>query len=367
MNNSIIRFGGNDPSEGNHVLRNKYAVEGQSSAIWMENNFMEIGRTVIESPTNAIHENNEVGVYIKKNTWEDSFLLFSAQVLNPPAHVIVNENQFNDTYVRASDLPFSSTEYTVMHSNIFEVSSNYAGSTFLLELTNFEFGQIGNNTFNNNGTVTLTAIQVKDCRDMVLSENEISAFDRGITFVDNNIRAQFSCNVFDGCMTGVYFHNALMSDQGDGSQGADNRWLNDPSGSYRVDGILNSGITYFHRNTADREIQPAFIGSGLSSTFFTDPSPTGTSCFVFAASQKMEPVSIEKSSIYVYPNPFKENLTIEGRAGMTYHIFDMVGKLNSAGTLPKDVSELTLDFAPGFYTLLIHDGINHKIFKLVKQ
>jgi hypothetical protein len=369
MNNSIIRFGGNDPSEGNHVLRNKYAVEGQSSAVWMENNFMEIGRSVIQNPTNAMHENNEVGVYIKHNTWDDSYLLIAGSALNPPAHVIVNENQFNDTYVRASDLPHSSTEYTVVHSNIFDVSSNYPGSTYLLELTNFEFGQIGNNTFNNNGTVTLTAIQVKDCRDMVLSENEITEFDRGITFVDNNIRAQFSCNVFDGCMTGVYFHNALMSDQGDGSQGPENVWRNDFFGSFRMNGntIFSPAIDYHERNPSLFPNNSPFQGNGIPLGFsasISSQSSTGSGCYVLSASQKRESIA----SIKVFPNPFNQNLTIEVGEKFHYHIIDLTGKTILSGTSSGAFEEIEISLPQGIYTLLIMD-LQHRqeVFKLIRK
>jgi hypothetical protein len=370
-NNSIVRFGGSNPSEGNQVLRNKYAIDARESAIWMENNYMEIGRTIISNSINSMHENGEVGVHIKHNTWNDGFVIFDAIGLSPPTHVIVKENNFNDTYVRISSLPYTTTEYTVVHSNNFEVSSNYSGFNSLLNVRFTDFAQIGTNTFTNNSSIPLTAIFVDNCRDMVLSENEIENFDIGLRFKEVNVRTQFSCNIFENCITGVYFDNATMSNQGDGSHGADNQWISVPATvGLRMDGntTLTSNINYYWNDINPSVFNPDF-SFGLS--FIIQPSINvidlaSLGCFAIAASNKTI-IEDEDLLVKVYPNPFDHKFTISSHASFKYRIVDLVGKEITAGFSKEKMKEIELNIPPGMYMVIVQDEVNEKVFKLIRQ
>jgi hypothetical protein len=371
MNNSIIRFGGNDPSEGNTILQNKYAIDARGSAIWMENNYMEIGRTTIQDATNQTHANSETGVYITNNTWNDAFVLFGVLHATTPAHFIFNNNQLNNTYVEAIDLPNSSTEYLVVNGNYFETNPGFvSGSGNVLRLVEIDGGQIGDNEFENNSTLTLTAIHVEDCQDMVLSGNTLDSYDIGLRFRNDNTNTQFSCNYFNNCATGVYFLNATMSDQGDASNGADNQWHAVPSAGWRMDGNpgFSVAINYYFDNSST-VYDPNHSG-GINPLFPNSITPSSINsggCFAIAASSK---TTIEKEAHHltqVYPNPFDQKFTISSDSSFKYWVMDLLGKEIISGFSIELVKEIELVIPPGMYLVIVQDGVNEKVFKLIKQ
>lgn len=229
---------------------------------------------------------------------------------------------------------------------------------------------IGTNHFTNNSSIPLTAINVDNCRDMVLSENEIENFDIGLAFKEVNVRTQFSCNIFDGCMTGVYFQNATMSDQGDGSQGADNQWAFVPSSGVRMNG--NTSLTpaidyYFDDSSADFDpnhsvgIPPAFFNS------INGFDINSGGCYAIAVSSKTTIEKGERHLTQVYPNPFDHKFTISSHASFRYRIVDLVGKEVTSGFSNESMKEIELNIPPGMYMVIVQYGVNEKVFKLIKQ
>jgi hypothetical protein len=115
---------------------------------------------------------------------------------------------------------------------------------------------------------------------------------------------------------------------------------------------------------------PDYLGGGITTFFTTSINPSSINsggCYAIAASNK---TTIEKEAhriSKVYPNPFDQKFTISSDTSFKYRVMDLLGKEIISGFSIERVKEIELVIPPGMYMVIVQDGVNEKVFKLIKQ
>ena len=83
-------------------------------------------------------------------------------------------------------------------------------------------------------------------------------------------------------------------------------------------------------------------------------------------------VNLEDNKILIFPNPVRDELTIlvqNHTAGMTYQIFDMVGRSITSGPMTQSATQINMqNFVPGTYILRVEQhGKIVQTFQITKQ
>jgi hypothetical protein len=81
--------------------------------------------------------------------------------------------------------------------------------------------------------------------------------------------------------------------------------------------------------------------------------------------RKASSENINSLKIKVYPNPTRSNLKIDGIDSGFYVILNYLGQTVLSGPFTRGI--LTESLKPGYYSLIISNGVTSKIFKFSKE
>ncbi|NEQ50630.1 MAG: T9SS type A sorting domain-containing protein [Leptolyngbya sp. SIO3F4] len=155
-----------------------------------------------------------------------------------------------------------------------------------------------------------------------------------------------------------------------------------------VDSANNDTIVIFITNLLGvevaRPVSDSVVQDSLSLTLATDTFPAGRYIIHFWVNQQpaggllavkespttSERIPLDQHTIRIYPNPFREQLTLEPGdhcTDCTYTLFDVYGRVQRMGTLPASL--YTENLPPGFYIVRISgpSGMEHSVRRLIKQ
>ncbi|MCH8555865.1 MAG: T9SS type A sorting domain-containing protein [Schleiferiaceae bacterium] len=383
VNFSNVRIGGDAVGQGNDFISNGYACLATESAIHFENNYCLISAFYLESPVNfslesAFHSGSGVqvmGSVIDNNVFDkggsvtlkgdgtDAYVAFRGNYLHNCPVVMDN---------LGGQLAMPQDFYTVVNGNTTEHNKDaFIAFTF----NDLGHAQIGKNTIVNTRIAfpyTGYGFWSSNCTDCIFSENILQNLDVGMQVRYDHSNTQFSCNVFDACMTGFYFFDATLSDQGDGTNGADNKWLNWTGSQLRMDGNgpLANNIDY-HFDVSSSDFDPT-VNLGLAQIFlgniFDIDIIQSFGCPPQIPANQYKNTS-EKllTKTQIYPNPTDRKLSIVAPQDFTYSLRDQVGKEIMTGHSDIQTVELELSLPAGMYVLIVESELGIEYFKIIKR
>jgi len=229
-------------------------------------------------------------------------------------------------------------------------------------------GRVGSNQFNLLPTMDTiisyrNGIYLNLCRNAQIKDNEFYQRTVGIFGTDDltgGTGTLFSCNYFEDYIYGFYFYDADVDDQGTGSAGVDNVWVDHYAGvsEARMYIDVNSNFNYYHTTGASKNPFEMPVGSmdiSISLTVNTASSSI-TDCSVLNKTTT-QPQVYSTPNFLIYPNPNNGIFTVKydysDEFDAEYRVMTISGHLVAQGIVGRSDSKIYLNLPNGSYLFII--------------
>jgi len=373
----VFKTGGRNPGYGNEFINTSFIESSYSSQSIRNNYFFNAGCNIWD-PTQYLVDGS-LGSQIDSNQFSVSELNCSSSqnpMLNN-VNIRIRDNKFYDSHTTISNIQTNSLAIGISLTNNFFGSSGNVGSTSgRLKLVITPGIRVGYNDFRDipgvpgAGTWGELGLYLDNVQDAQIKGNYFELNTTAIFGTNDLSNTTISCNTFDGCNTSMSFKEAILTDFGTSTEGAENSFN-------AVYGTSNGTIILWNNPGSNFIWQPfTYYFTTISSpgsTWYADPDfPGGAGVPLFLIPF---PMAINNASGYsstcgtlnkhdfdetknqsfkIYPNPssgFFKVLTQENDEFSEIRIYDLHGKL--LYSFNEKLESYTTNIASGVYIVKI--------------
>lgn len=392
QNGSELICGGANIADGNTV---EGIMEIEASASWIEKNTIK-GDMNITNPTNNLVS----GTYTGTNVLDNDFVTTGTQNVivsnnNTARQVRFINNDFDRYTLSVAGIDGTVNNRLIVNDNTFSSLNSISVLTFV-DIENCNNLVVGNNTIDNYsgyspaGTAPFRkGIVLDDATDAEVYLNTLKRMDYGIEVSGDASNMKLYCNTIETYYNGIFLNSPTsFPDQGDASNGSDNKWDFRPSGSSTIAGAVSPAITFYWRPfqgaTTDPEPNiwnPNGIGISATGVSEFETSPTvNTLCNVSVpnfkrgvnneSSEDSVIAKVEEQNntiVQIFPNPGQDVLKINfsNTPGPDYvKVFNSSGQYLFNLDILNQENQFNISGLPsGIYFLQV-GSTRHRLLKL---